>query len=196
MRICCFVRWFEVWKTSNLTWKVLIVAVRSCDCGALIRGLQNIGASCKGIRVVTFCVVQKVTKKHAGRSPATHDSKLCRKRLRRNFRRHVSKPVLSAKRRRRGFESVRKGYRTADARPLFFEKEILYCKLTVSFRRWKLRLHVSFGAVGSWSFGVLKKAFLYQVALHEPKKTLLSRTKKFFVSRKLYELHSKPLFYA
>ena len=59
--------------------KVLIVAVGSCRCGVLIRGLQNLGAFCKGIRVVTFCIVQKVTKKHAGRSPATHDSKLCRK---------------------------------------------------------------------------------------------------------------------
>ena len=54
--------------------KVLIVAVRSCGCGALIRGLENLGASCEGERGVTFCIVQKVTKKHAGRSPATHDS--------------------------------------------------------------------------------------------------------------------------
>ena len=59
--------------------KVLIVAVGSCGCGGLIRGLRNLGAPCEGVRVVTFCVVQKVTKKHTGRSPATHDSKLCRK---------------------------------------------------------------------------------------------------------------------
>ena len=45
--------------------KVLIVAVRSCGCGALIRGLKNLETPCKGERVVTFCVVQKVTKKHA-----------------------------------------------------------------------------------------------------------------------------------
>ena len=45
--------------------------VRSCGCGALIRGLQNLGAPCEGVRVVTFCVVKKVTKKHTGRSPAT-----------------------------------------------------------------------------------------------------------------------------
>ena len=45
--------------------KVLIVAVRSCGCGVLNRGLQNLGASCEGERVVTFCIVQKVTKKHA-----------------------------------------------------------------------------------------------------------------------------------
>ena len=37
----------------------------------LIRGLRNLGTSCEGERVVTFCVVQKVTKKHAGLRPAT-----------------------------------------------------------------------------------------------------------------------------
>ena len=96
--------------------------MRSCHCGALIRGLRNLETSCERERVVTFCIVQKVTKKHAGRSPATHDSKLCRKRLRRNFRRHVSKPVFSAERQRKGFESVRKGNCTADARPMFSKK--------------------------------------------------------------------------
>ena len=59
--------------------KVLIVVVRSCGYSVLIQGLRNLETSCEGIRVVTFCIVQKVTKKHAGRSPATHDSKLCRK---------------------------------------------------------------------------------------------------------------------
>ena len=37
----------------------------------LIRGLRNLGAPCEGERVVTFCIVQKVTKKHAGLRPAT-----------------------------------------------------------------------------------------------------------------------------
>ena len=37
----------------------------------LIRGLENLGAPCEGVRVVTFCIVQKVTKKHAGLRPAT-----------------------------------------------------------------------------------------------------------------------------
>ena len=92
------------------------------------------------------------------------DSKLCRKWFCNNFRRHVSKPVLSAKRRRKGFESVRKGYRSANARPLFFENGLLYCKLTVGFRRWNLWLFVSFGAVWIWIFCMLKKAF----HLHKP----------------------------
>ena len=39
--------------------------VRSCCLGALIRGLQNLKAPCEGERIVTFCIVQKVTKKHA-----------------------------------------------------------------------------------------------------------------------------------
>ena len=33
--------------------------------GGLIRGLKNLETPGKGVRVVTFCVVQKVTKKHA-----------------------------------------------------------------------------------------------------------------------------------
>ena len=67
----------------------------------------------------------------------------------------MSKPVFRTKRRRKGFESVRKDYRSADARLIFFENELLYCKLTVASDIQKGLLHVSFGAVGSRSFGVL-----------------------------------------
>ena len=52
-------------KPRNFPKKVLIVAVGSCGCGVLIRGLQNLGTPCEGERDVTFCIVQKVTKKHA-----------------------------------------------------------------------------------------------------------------------------------
>ena len=45
--------------------------VRKYIFGALLRGLQNLESPCEGERVVTFCVVQKVTKKHAGLRPAT-----------------------------------------------------------------------------------------------------------------------------
>ena len=72
----------------------------------------------------------------------------------------MSKPVLPAKRRRKGFESVRKGYRSADARLMFFEKEKVYCKLTVASDIRKGLLHVSLGAVGSWSFAVLKQGLI------------------------------------
>ncbi|MGI6196825.1 MAG: hypothetical protein ACOYIO_07105 [Eubacteriales bacterium] len=33
--------------------------------------MKNLETSCSGVRVVTFCIVQKVTKKHAGLRPAT-----------------------------------------------------------------------------------------------------------------------------
>ena len=72
----------------------------------------------------------------------------------------MSKPVLPTKRRRKGFESVRKGYRSADARLWFFEKELFYCKLTVASDIQKGLLHVSWGAVGSWSFAVLKQGLI------------------------------------
>ena len=58
-------------KPRSFLKKVLIVAVRSCGCGVLVRGLQNLETPCKGERIVTFCIVQKVTKKHAGLRPAT-----------------------------------------------------------------------------------------------------------------------------
>ena len=48
--------------------KVLILLVGRCYLGVLIRGSQNLGAPCEGVRLVTFCIVQKVTKKHAGQA--------------------------------------------------------------------------------------------------------------------------------
>ena len=70
--VIVFVRCFEVCKTSKLPLgKDLILLVGSGCLGALIRGLQNLKAPCEGERVVTFCVVQKVTKKHTGLRPAT-----------------------------------------------------------------------------------------------------------------------------
>ena len=51
--------------------KVLILLVGRCYLVALIRGSQNLGAPCEGVRLVTFCIVQKVTKKHTGLRPAT-----------------------------------------------------------------------------------------------------------------------------
>ena len=73
----------------------------------------------------------------------------------------------------------------------FYEKGILYCKLTVGFRRWNLQLLVSFGAVRSCCCGALKKVFLYRIALHELKKQSFSAKQKFSIYRKLYVLPSK-----
>ena len=57
---------FEVCKTSKLLLgKVLIWLVGNCCLGGLIRGLQNLEAPGKGVRVGTFCGVQKVPQKHA-----------------------------------------------------------------------------------------------------------------------------------
>ena len=55
---------------------------------------------------------------------------------------------------------MRKGYRSADARLLLFEKGMLYCKLTVASGVRKGLLNVSFGAVGSWSFAMLKQGLI------------------------------------
>ena len=55
---------------------------------------------------------------------------------------------------------MRKGYRSADARLMFFEKQLFYCKLTVASDIQKGLLRVSFGAVGSWSFAVLKQGLI------------------------------------
>ena len=116
--------------------KDLSLFVRSRHCGVLIRGLLNLETFRKGNGFILFACT-----KRTGSTPEVcepldsgDDSKLCRKRLRRNFRRHMTKPVLPTKRRRKGFESVQKGYRSADARPMFFEKELLYYKLTVGCR--------------------------------------------------------------
>ena len=45
--------------------KVLIVAVRSCHCGALIRGLQNLGTPCEWDVFTFFLRRAKRIKKHA-----------------------------------------------------------------------------------------------------------------------------------
>jgi hypothetical protein len=96
----------------------------------------------------------------------------------------MPKPVLPAKRRRKGFESVRKGYRSADARLLFFENGLLYCKLTVASGIRKGLLLVSFVAVGSRCRCELKNTFLYRVALHELKKQPFSANQKVFLLQK------------
>ena len=51
-------------KPRSFLKKVLIVAVRSCGCGALIRGLKNLGTPCEGKRFSCFLRCAKRTKKH------------------------------------------------------------------------------------------------------------------------------------
>ena len=143
--------------------------------GELIRGSENLESSRQRERIVTFCVVQKVTKKHAGLRPATSIQISARYEISAEMTGHhhvtgrAGHCELSGYR-RWGFESVRKGSRTSDTRLRSFEKGMLYCKLTVGFRGWNLWLHVSLGAVRNRCRCALKKAFLYRLALHESKK--------------------------
>ena len=91
--------------------KDLILLVRGRCLGELIRGLQNLGAPGEGVRIGTFCGVQKVPQKHAeGCDPldsrGTIQSSVGED-FSRVFRWHEPKPVFRTKRRRKGFESVR-----------------------------------------------------------------------------------------
>ena len=156
--------------------------VRGCVFGALIQGLQNLETSCERNVFGSFCARQKEPKSTpevCEPLDSGDDSKLCRKRLRKNFRRLMPKPVLPAKRRRKGFESVRKDSCRADARLFFFEKELLCCKLTVASDIRKGLLHVSFGVVGSCCHGALRKSFFYRIALHELKNCSFPQNKSF-----------------
>ena len=69
----------------------------------------------------------------------------------------VPKPVYSATRFFGCFEPVRKGCCTSDARPLFFENGMPYCKLTGACRIRKGQLLVIFVAVRICFGGVLIK---------------------------------------
>ena len=66
-------------------------------------------------------------------------------------------PVCSATHFFGCFEPVRKGDCSADARLMFFENGMLYCKLTGASRIRKGQLHVIFVAVGICFGGVLIK---------------------------------------
>ena len=64
VRGCCFCALIRGLQNLGTFQKDLILLVGICYFCALVRGLQNLGAPCERERVVTFCVVQKVTKKH------------------------------------------------------------------------------------------------------------------------------------
>ena len=154
------------WKVSKTAKPPIMARSAKLCCGAKLR-LRRAGSrfakprsSLRKERFSYFSRVRKVPKVHQRFAnlwtPGTIQSSAGSD-FAEAFRRILSKPVLPAKRRRKGFESVRKGYRSADARLIFFENGLLYCKLTVASDIQKGLLHVSFGAVGSWSFGVLNR---------------------------------------
>ena len=109
----------------------------------------------------------------------------------------MPKPVLPTKHRRKGFESVRKGDYTADARPLFFEKELLYCKLTVASDIWKELLHVSLGAVEKCCRSGFIKGFSFFHCLAWIEKVAFSaKLKTFLFSENLPKRPQKQHFFA
>ena len=59
--LCAALRFAE---PRNSLKKVLIVAVRSCHCGGLNRGLQNLGSSRKGDGFILFALCKKNQKAH------------------------------------------------------------------------------------------------------------------------------------
>ena len=91
----------------------------------------------------------------------------------------MPKPVLPTKRRRKGFESVRKDSCSADARLRFFENEKVCCKLTAASAIQKGLLHVSFGAVGSLCRGGFIRSFSLLIGLSEAENLPFSQTKSF-----------------
>ena len=91
---------------------------------------------------------------------------------------------------------MRKGYRSADARLMFFEKGLLYCKLTVASNIRKELLHVSFGVVGSRCRCALKNAFLYRLALYGLKKLPFPQDKSFPFTESFTLYPQKPLVFA
>ena len=116
----------------------------------------------KGTFLRSFCVVQKEPKSTpevCEPLDSGDDSKLCRKKFSKVFRRLVPKPVLPAKRRRKGFESVRKGYRSADARPMFFRKGIIVVQAHSS-KRYLKRVAARYLCRGAkLKFAVFVKSF-------------------------------------
>ena len=84
----------------------------------------------------------------------------------------VPKPVYSATRFFGCFEPVRKGCCTSDARPLFFENGMPYCKLTGACRIRKGQLLVIFVAVRICFCGVLIESYeLIQSYVANPQST-------------------------
>ena len=190
MRSCSFVRWFEVCRTSILPLgKVLILLVGNCCLGVLNRGSENLEAPCEGVRFYSFRLYEK-----NGEYPRGLRTSGLQGAIQISARYEISAEVTGQHHvtgcvghdnlpgyRRWGFESVRKGSRTSDARLQSFKNGLFCCKLTVASGIQKGLLHVSLGVVQSWSFACWEKAFLYRLALHESKKqACFAKQKRFF----------------
>ena len=99
--------------------------------------------------------------------------------------------------RRWGFESVRKGYHSANARLRSFEKESSFCKLTVASGIWKELLHVSLGAVQKCCRSGFIKGFSFFHCLAWIEKAAFSaKLKTFLFSENLPKRPQKQHFFA
>ena len=98
----------------------------------------------QGVRDVTFCGVQKVTQKARGASPATSVQSSTQANFYRNCCGSCLKQLL-------GFEPVRKGSCSTDARVMFFENGMPHCKLTGASRILK----------GNCSLSLLRWEFVF-----------------------------------
>ena len=181
-------RWIEVCRTSKLLLgKVLILLVGNCCLGVLIRGLQNLELSRKGT-ILFFSLVRKepkVPQRFANLwTPGT---------IQISARFIIFAEVTGVHHvpgragydnlsgyRRWGFESVRKGGRTSDARLRSFEKGMLYCKLTAASAILKGLLHVSLGTVEKCCLSGFVKSFSLLVGLAWIEKSLFRKQKRFF----------------
>ena len=147
-------------------------------CSELIRSLQNLEASLHAQRAAltgaSFLLVRKFPKgnefilfastkrtkssrRAAALSTPGNGSKLYRLYFFVTFPALIPKPAYGATHFFGCFEPVRKGYCSADARPIFFENGIPHCKLTGASRIQKGQLLVIFVAVGICFCSVLIK---------------------------------------
>ena len=115
--------------------------------GVLIRGLQNLESPCKGERIYSFRLYEKNQKYPKGLRPSglpgTIQSSVGED-FSKNFRRHEPNPVFRTKRRRKGFESVRRsgvtarGFRAEIKRTaLFFADSRLWLGANLRCLWWK-----------------------------------------------------------
>ena len=132
MKVFGFVSWFEIWKTSELP---------------------------KGNGFILFASTKRTKSSPEGCDPldSGDGSKLYRLYFFVTFPALVPKPAYGATHFFGCFELVRKGYCSADARPIFFENGLLYCKLTGASRIQKGQLLVIFVVVGICFCSVLIK---------------------------------------
>ena len=111
---------------------VLWVFVGRDGCGAMIRSMQNLGTSCTGNGFILFACTKrtKSTPEVCGPLDSGDGSKLYGKIFFVAFPAFVPKPVYGTTRFFGGFEPLRKGYCSTDARLMFFENGMPHYKLT------------------------------------------------------------------